>query len=106
MDNLDCDEAFRLLHEKILKFYNLHCPIRSKTVSYKDFEKPWITTDIKQKMRLRQSYFKLFRRNLMSKSEYNTYRNFVTDQIRQAKKQYYHKLFLDARKDTKRLGKI
>ena len=40
-----------------------------------------------------QKNYLLYRRNLMSKREYNAYINQVNDQIRSSKGNYFHRLF-------------
>ena len=98
----DIDKSIKLLNEKILHHYNLHCPIKTKFISPKDIEKPWINIQLKNDMKKRQAYFRLFKRNLISTREYNSFRNFVTFSIRAAKKEYYKKLFADLKSDTKK----
>ena len=106
----DYDQSFIILHEKILQTYNQCCPIKTKIVSYKDSEKPWITNDIKRNMRKREMYFKLSKRNLMNVAEYNRFRNFVTNEIRLARKDYYYRLFeskkMDIRKTWSSINKL
>ena len=54
---------------------------RSRTVSYKDITKPWITHEIKSFMRNRQNYLKLYRLRRVTRATYNQYRNFVNKKI-------------------------
>ena len=56
----------------------------------------------KRKYKKRQNNYLLFRRNLMSKREYNAFRNQVNDQIRTSKRNYFHSLFSNIRGDVKR----
>ena len=95
--------SIKMLHEKILESYNKHCPIKSKLISYKYKENPWITPIIKYNMKKRQKYFDLYKRNLMSFSEYKSFRNVVTNQIRISKKYYFHNLFHRIRYDVKKV---
>ena len=98
----DLDKSIELLNEKILYYYNIHCPIKTKFISPKDIDKPWINLQLKNDMKKRQSYFRLFKQNLISKREYNSFRNFVTHNIRVAKKEYYKKIFADLKSNTKK----
>ena len=54
-------------------------------------------------MKKRQAYFRLLKQNLIANREYNSFRNFVTLNIRVAKKEYYKKLFADLKSDKKNL---
>ena len=62
---------------------------------------PWITTAIKSFKKRRHHYFSLHKQNRMSKQEYNTFRNRINNEIRYAKKDYYHRLFQNIKKDVK-----
>ena len=105
LNEVDCEVALSKLHELILNLYNKHCPIKHKNLSYKDITKPWISSEIKQNMKRRENYFNLFRRGLISVTEYNSFRNFVTKQIRDAKNKYLTDLFEKFKKDTKNTWK-
>ena len=98
----DLNLSITMLHEKVLESYNKHCPIKTKLLSYKSSEKPWITPSLKFKMKKRQRYFDLYKRNLMTFSEYKNFRNHVTNQIRASKK-YFHNLFNRIRNDVKKV---
>ena len=89
------DKSIKLLNEKWLHHYNLHCPIKTKFILPEDIEKTWINIQLKNYLKKRQPYFLFFKQNLISKKEYNAFRNFVTLNIRVAKKEYYKKLFAD-----------
>ena len=101
----DCDLALRKLDKIIMDLYNTHCPIKHKIVSYKEKTKPWISLQIKQNMKTRQNYFRLYRRGLMSSGEYHRFRNFVTGQIRSARDDFYAKLFDKFKNDAKQTWK-
>ena len=99
----DLNLSITMLHEKVLESYNKHCPIKTKLLSYKRNENPWITPSLKFNMKKRQRYFDLYKRNLMTFSEYKNFRNFVTNQIRASKKYYFHNLFHRIRNDVKKV---
>ena len=102
IDNSNVDSSIELLNEKILNCYNYCCPIKTKTISVKDQIKPWINSQIKENIKKRQNNYLLYRRNLMSRREYNAYRNQVNDQIRSSKRDYFHRLFHNIKADVKK----
>ena len=55
----DCDVAIKKLTSIIDECYKSCCPLKTKTVSPKDITKPWITADIKSKMKRRNNYYSL-----------------------------------------------
>ena len=106
LEGLDCDDAVKQLHLKILTSYNNCCPIKNKTKSHKDTIKPWINPSIKALIKKRQNLFMLQRQNKISTVAYNRFRNLVTSKIRTAKKTYFQNLFNDIKKDTKKTWSI
>ena len=75
----------------------------TKTISVKDEMKPWINSQIKENIKKRQNNYLLilYRRNLMSRREYNAYRKQVNDQIRSSKRNYFNRLFHNIKTDIK-----
>ena len=73
--------------------YNICCPIKTKTVSPKSMRKPWITSEILNNIRKKNSYLLLYRQSKISSYYYNRFKNFVTSQIRNSKKTYYRRQF-------------
>ena len=102
LDVRDINSSIETLHRKILYNFEHHCPVKTKTVSPKDMEKPWINYEIKNEMKKRQNYFNLYQRNLISKPVYNSVRNAVTNKIKLAKKNFYLKRFNDCKSDMKK----
>ena len=72
----DCSTAISELTEIIDDAYRTCCPIKIKTISYKDYSKPWISKKILTLIRKRQHFYLLFRKNIVSKKTYTDFRNF------------------------------
>jgi len=96
-----CDEAIENIYNVIFREFNNCCPIKSKTVSHKNLTKPWISEDIRNYIRKKEAYFILLKQNKLPIHFYRRYRNFVTNQIRNAKKKYYSDLFTRFNTDVK-----
>ena len=92
---------------KIINYcYNSCCPIRQKYLSYKSFSKPWITKSILFNIKKRQNYLILYRQNKITKHEFIKFRNYVTNQIRSAKKEYFKLKFNQYVADSKNTWRI
>ena len=102
----DIDAVITRLDDYILTTYNSCCPIKTKTLTQKDKEKPWISNDLKINIKRRQNAFVLHKQNKISTNAYNRFRNLVTSQIRTAKKSYFHNLLNSVKSDTKKTWKI
>ena len=100
--NDDCvDRSVVRFTEVINHAYNLHCPILSKTISFKTKSKPWISADIVTLIKRKNAYLALYHQGRVSKTFCNRFRNRVTDSIRFAKREYYNHKFDLYRKDVK-----
>ena len=87
----DCNIAIESLINIIDDIYNTHCPIRSKQISFKDKQKPWIISEVLNYIKRRQKYFLLYKSNLLPKLLYTTFRNYITNLIRQSKMHFYER---------------
>ena len=63
--------------------------IRTKTLSPKTATKQLISGKICENIKKRQNYYSLVKQNKMSHQFYSRFRNFVTNQIRQTKINYF-----------------
>lgn len=102
----DIDEAVIMLFNSINECYKVCCPIRVKTISPKDFRKPWITNEVKANVKRRQNYFILYRQNKISWDTYSRFRNYVTSQIRTSKLNYFSRKFTEFKSSTKATWKM
>ena len=85
--------------EDLLKIiYNTHCPIKTKKISKRDREKPWIDGNMKRLLRLREHHQYLYKNDSIPHDEYKTFRNYVTRELRNAKKVYFQNLFSKCKK--------
>ena len=91
----DPDDAIENFSKTIEHIYKVCCPLKSKTISYKQKQKPWISYEIKQNIKKRHKLGLLNKLNRINKQTYTSFRNFVTNQIRKAKQDYYGRLFND-----------
>ena len=94
------DRATEMFHLKLIDIYNETCLIKkTETLSGKD----QIIHAVKIILKNKQRYFSLYRRNLISNQHYTNFRNFVTSQIMSAKKQYYQKVVINVKNNSKNM---
>ena len=102
----EVDDAIRRLYDIIFYYYNVNCPIKVKTVSYKQKLKPWISESILGDIRKRQSFSLLCKRGVISRANFNRFRNYVTSRIRDARKNYYELKFAQCKNDMKKTWRL
>lgn len=106
---VQCDEVdsgIAMLDCAIMHYFNIHRPVITKTVSYKNFLKPWIDGDTRAKIKKRSNYYILYKLGRMSRSEFNRYRNMVTSEIRTKKKLYYERKLREFGSDMRKSWRL
>jgi len=96
------DDSFKKFDDVIMHYFNAHCPIVTRTISYKQFTKPWIDRVIRGEIRKREKYLRLYQSGRISEANFKTVRNRVTRMIRDSKKSYFSKKFDEVKGDLKR----
>ena len=94
-----------LFHENLLQMYNECCPIKTKSISVKYQLKPWINPQVKALIERRENMFKIFKRSLITRTEFTFVRNELTSINMKSKKSYYQNLFNTLRNYIKKIGK-
>ena len=75
------------------RMYQQSFPLKTKYVTQKYFKNPWHNKEVKKISEARKKYHKLFILNLVTREQYTTFRNKVTNLIRKYKEKYYLESF-------------
>ena len=73
--------------------YNEAFPLKTKIVTHKDEQKPWVTEILINRMKIRDELHKLANKNRIDRKIFTVFRNRITSQLRQAKTKYYEEQF-------------
>ena len=73
--------------------YQESFPLKTKFVTQRYFKNPWHNKEVKKISEARKKYHKLFLLNLVTREQYTTFRNKVTNLIRKYKEKYYLESF-------------
>ena len=87
--NLACNNFISCLN----RYYCETFPIKTKFISNKRLENPWLNSGIKRSINLKSHYFKMYRNGLISRSTNNRLKNSVNREVTFAKNQYYKNVF-------------
>ena len=100
------DDDANMQFEKFYLYLNtLYCkcfPRKTKYVSAKNKQNPWVLSSTLAKIRLKSDLFKLYKNSEISKHEYNTFRNRLNKEIARDKKIFHNNLFANARNNMKK----
>ena len=99
----DIESNYSLFHETFQNLYNHHFPIKTKVISFKRMNNPWITSGLMNSIQNKNKMFQDLKQGLITKEQYNTYRNRTTALIRVTKRNYYLTLFNNFKNSTKKL---
>ena len=84
------------------KFYCQTFPRKTKYLTKKRMQKPWLTQNLTRLIRQKSEYFHQYRLGLISKENNNRFKLKVNKIIRKSKKQYYVNAFDNFRNDAKK----
>ena len=87
------DKKFEYFENRLSNLYKNSFPLRTKVVSEKRLNKPWISTAILNSIRTKSNYFKLFKQGIIDKRKNDDYKRILTKTIRTAKRKYFHNYF-------------
>ena len=103
-DNVnDCFDEF---NEHLNDLYCQCFPKKVKTISQKRLSKPWITSEIKLKINQKSQYYKLYRQGFITKETNNRMKNKISKEVKEARDNYYKKLFVLYKNDTRRSWQV
>ena len=106
LNSQDIDFCIERLHNIILTEFYANCPVITKRINKRDRSKPWINGRLKCLIRNREKSYQQYRQNLIRFEAFKRYRNYVSGQIAQAKKQYFSNLLNTIKKDMKKTWRI
>ena len=89
----DVNEQFSAFQDYINSIYRDCFPLKTKYISDKRKNKPWITESTMNKIKMKSNYYKQFKNGIISKEENNRLKNRLNKEINQDKKTYYQSLF-------------
>ena len=94
--------AFTNFNLMFNELYEKHFPIKTKILSKKDIEKPWINEVLVKQLKIKDRLGKLASRNRINANIFKKFRNIVTSNIRKAKQKYFEKEFINHSDDIKK----
>ena len=103
LNNLDTNESFENLHNKLKEIIDLHAPERLIYLKEKRINKPWISKNLANCIRKSKILFKNSLMNPGTKSHYTDYSKILKQTTRIAKLNYYKSLCKDFKSNTKKL---
>lgn len=100
--NLNFDKFLQIIHE----IYNKSFPIRTKYISEKRLNNPWITQAVINSIKTKNNLYKDFKVGIVTEDFYKQYRNTLSQTIRRAKQSYYFNMLNNFKNDTKKIWMI
>ena len=94
---------FALFLNKIKEIYNQSFPIKTKYISEKRVNNPWISQAVLNSIKLKNNLYKDFKIGNINENYYKIYRNILNKTIKNAKAQYYMNIFINFKNNTRKI---
>ena len=101
LNSNDVDYMLETFSEKINTFYCQCFPKKTKRITSKRLEKPWLTAPLIKSIKIKSKFFQLFRTGKITRETNNRFRNKVNLEVRKAKENYFKNIFSSYRSDNK-----
>ena len=88
------NSCFNYLFDNFFRIYNLSFPIKKKKIKRNMVNAPWMTSDLKRCIAKKYRLFNLLRRGLISKKDFNTYKNILVWVKKKMRQHYFIRKFL------------
>ena len=98
----DIHENWSSFKDKLNYLYCQSFSIKTKFVSIKRLNKPWLSPYILRLVKQKSRYFKLYRMGIISKNVNNNFKNKINSIVASAKSNYYKSCFNDCKNDIKK----
>ena len=102
-DTNNVNTNFSLFLNKIQEIYNQSFPLKTKYISEKRVNNPWISQAVLNSIKFKNALYKDFKIGIISGNYYKTYRNILNKTIKNAKTQYYMNIFTNFKNNTRKI---
>ena len=109
LEKMNCEDSFSHFHDKLKASLDKHCPEKRSLKRGKKSVQPWITMGLKKcisKQKLLYKHFVKNRTNKVIEDNYKKYRQCLQRTLRYSKNNYYSKLCIKHKSNTKKLWGI
>ena len=93
IDNHNAELAYDQFDQIFDNTYNKSFPIKTKIITTKGMQKPWVTEALINKIKERDQLHKLAGQKIINRKVYTDFRNQLTNEFRQAKTKYFQEQF-------------
>ena len=102
----DAPRAFELFHTQFQKLYDKNFPVQCKTITRKSMLKPWVTSALSKKIKIRDNLCLLAKKGRVDRQVYKDFRNLLNKELKNAKALYHSKKFQNSNGNIKKTWDI
>lgn len=103
MISQDINHNFTCFIDKIQKLYSECFPIKTKFISEKRLNNPWITQAVLNSIKTKNNLYKDYKIGAITENQFKEYRNKLNRTIKQAKQSYYVSVFSNFKNNTTKI---
>ena len=104
--NQNAESAYEQFHKIFQESYDKSFPIKTKTVTLKDLQKPWVTETHLSNINKWDNLKKLWKKKEINKTIYTKFRNKLTNDLRQARRIYFEEQLESSAKNIKKTWEV
>ena len=105
-NQFNMNDQLTIFLDILMESYNKNCPIRTKIISQKQIEAPWISAQLKRAINEKHRLHKLSKNDQSIVSRFKLFSKQLRDTIENARRAYYRRKFQISEKDPKATWKI
>ena len=106
LNKCNVNENCETFLETIKTIFESCFPLKSKHISEKRLNNPWISQAVLNSIKTKNYLYKDYKMGGVTEAQYKQYRNILNNTIRQAKKSYYIAKFSNFKNDTRKIWKL
>ena len=95
MSSDNSNSCFNRFFTHFFRIYNNSFPIKKKKIKSNSINLPWITPELRRCIKKKYRLYNLYRRGLISKRDFNTFKNMLTWVKNKMRKLYFKRKFLE-----------
>ena len=105
LEHNDVNQQFTAFQDCVNSMYRDCFPLKTKYITEKRKNKPWITEATLDKIKMKSNYYKQFRNGIITREENNRLKNRLNKEINRDKITYYQTLFSNSKGNMKKSWK-
>ena len=103
---LGFNEKFDVFYIEIMRIYKVSCPIKTKTISTKNLEKPWLTDSIRNVIKRKHYLFKRYKDGAIDFLVYNEFKKSTDKIVKNSKRNFLAQKYEECNSNSEKCWRL